>query len=270
MRGSGGLGEREAKQRVVVLMYLGIDATNWIHQLWHAHAGQGVLDAARRRLDALVAEWPASAVVACFDRRSFRHDLDATYKATRGKRDPGLCEVLAQAPEAFSHVATIAAEDGYEADDCLATLGSIGFLRGEKTVLASPDKDLRQCLRDKQVAILRGFKTDRGRVLSPDWFMAADLRDVYGLRPEQWPDYQALVGDSGDNVKGCPGWGEKTAAAVLGKVGTLAACLANPWGVPGISAKQRESLFQFKERAGTVLKLVTLRTDCGAVFDAMR
>lgn len=251
-------------------MYLGIDATNWVHQLWHAHGGRGVLDAARRRLDACLREWQPSTVVACFDRRSFRHGLEPAYKSTRGERDPGLVKALEDAPGVFAGLCTIAAEDGYEADDCLATLGQLGRWHGVKTVLASPDKDLRQCLSERTVAILRGFGTERGKVVKPEWFTAADLRDVYGLRPDQWADYQALVGDAGDNVKGCPGWGEKTACAVLAKMGTLKECLRNPWGCPGISARQRDALVKFKSRAETVSQLVTLKTDVEAVYDALR
>ena len=267
-------------------MYIGIDGTNWIHQLWHAHGGQGVLEAALRRAQALYSEWHPSLMIACFDRRSFRHDVEPTYKSGRSKRDPALDALLAAAPVRFAEhefdvlepdgkvvkkaVCMKAEQDGYEADDCLATLAWIGRHHGERVVLASPDKDLRQCLWDKQVGILRTFATEGGKVTRPEWFTAADLRDVYGLKPWQWQDYQALVGDRSDSIVGCEGWGEKTAAAVLSKVGTLAKCLENPWACPGLSDKKRDALVRFKARAATVLDLVTLRTSVDAVYDAMR
>lgn len=267
-------------------MYLGIDATNWIHQLWHAHAGQGVLQAALQRAQALYLEWTPDVMIACFDRKSFRHAIASDYKSGRSKRDPALDSLLTEAPAAFANhefiigyedrkpirkaVCMIAAQDGYEADDCLATLAWIGRHHGKRVVLASPDKDLRQCLQEKQVGILRTFTTEAAKVKKAEWFTAADLRDMYGLEPHQWPDFQALVGDRSDSIIGCEGWGEKTAAAVLSKVGTLAKCLANPWQCPGLSDKKRDALFAFKPRAATVLDLVTLRTNVDVIYDAMR
>jgi 5'-3' exonuclease len=251
-------------------MYLGIDATNWIHQLWHAHGGRGVMDAALRRVEALIAEFSPSATIACFDRRSFRHGLEPTYKSGRGERDPGLDVVLSEAPAAMAELCTVAVADGYEADDCLATLAWIGRHHGVRTVLASPDKDLRQCLVDQRVGILKSFRTESGKLKDVEWFGAADLRTKYGLEPWQWPDYQALVGDTSDSIKGADGWGEKTASRVLAKMGTLKSCFENPWGCPGISDRQRDALLKFKPRAATVLQLVTLQTDVEAVYDAMR
>ena len=251
-------------------MYLGIDGTNWIHQLWHANAGRGVLDAVLRRIEALIAEFQPSTTIACFDRRSFRHGLEPTYKSGRGEREPGLDAVLQEAPAKIAELCLVCQEDGYEADDLLATLAWIGRHAGARTVLASPDKDLRQCLVEQRVGILRTFRTEAGKVKDLEWYGAADLRTKYGLEPWQWPDYQALVGDTSDSIKGADGWGEKTAARVLAKMGTLKNCFANPFGCPGITNRQRDSLVKFRARAETVLRLVTLQTDVTAVYDAMR
>jgi len=123
---------------------------------------------------------------------------------------------------------------------------------------------------EHRVGILRSFRTESGKVKDVEWFGAGDLRAKYGLEPWQWPDYQALVGDASDSIKGADGWGEKTACRVLAKLGTLQKCFENPWGCPGISDRQRDSLLQFRKRAETVLRLVTLQTDVTAVYDAMR
>jgi 5'-3' exonuclease len=95
------------------------------------------------------------------------------------------------------------------------------------------------------------------------------LFDDYGLSAAQWPEYQMLVGDRGDSIAGCDGWGEKTAAKALEKMKTLEECWKNPWLVP-CSNKQRGALILFRKRADLVRQLVTLRTDCSAVWDAMR
>lgn len=251
-------------------MILGVDATNWVHVSWHARGGRGVVQAVCDRLQALVDEMNPAAVVCCFDRRSFRHALVPGYKSGRKEKDASLVADLAAVEKAVLQFkdATVAAEDGFEADDCLATLARWGRLANERTVIASPDKDLRQCL-GGPVILLRSFATEGGRPVKPDWYSHTRLFDETGLHANQWVDYQALVGDRGDAIDGCKGWGEKTAAAALVKCGSLAEMFKNPWAVP-CTDKQRGALIDFRKRAPLVLDLVTLRTEVSAVWDAMR
>jgi DNA polymerase I len=251
-------------------MLLGIDATNWVHSLWHAQRGKGVITALLQRIECLITAIRPRHVVCCFDRRSFRHDRYPAYKATRKEKDCTLVQDLADAPAAVMDLATIATEDGYEADDCLASLAALGQRLGEKVVLASPDKDLLQCLVDGQVTILRSFvRCSDGSFKEPVWQMADWLREKTKFSPQQWPDYQALCGDSGDNVPGCPGWGEVTSLAALQPAGSLAECFRNPWSLP-ITPRQQASLLKFRGQAELMLELVTLRTDVSAVVDAIR
>jgi DNA polymerase-1 len=249
-------------------MILGIDGTNWVHVLWHAKGGQGVVDAVVDRARALVEKLQPSAAVACFDRRSFRHGLVDGYKGDRKPRPEELTKALADAETAIGTLCTVAAEDGYEADDGLATMAAWGKQAGLEVILASPDKDLRQCL-GGGCRLLRSFKLANGEATQGEWYTEMSLFDEYGLQASQWVEYQMLVGDRGDAIDGCPGWGEKTAAKVLGQCKTLEACWANPWAVP-CTDKQRSSLIAFRERAELVRELVTLQTDVPAVWDAMR
>ena len=108
---------------------------------------------------------------------------------------------------------------------------------------------------------------------SPDWQTARELEiaeKTLGLRPSCWADYQCLVGEPGDNVSGCPGWGEKTAARLLAKAGNIASMLRDPWAL-NCTRSQLTSL-QNWAKAGmeTALRLVTLKRDCPAVLDALR
>lgn len=262
-------------------LYLGIDGTNWIHQLWHAMSASKpdqVLDAAMRRLAAIVnwVESPdrkprleCSQVLVCFDRRSFRADLSPCYKGTRPPKPQGLIETLAKAEPAFDRQATSAAVDGYEADDLLATLAQVAVQSGAQCILASPDKDLRQCLRSGQVSILASCSVQRGVMVSPDWWKASRLQEDYGLRPEQWADYQALVGEKGDNVEGCASVGPKTAAAMLEQCGSLPEILRNPWAAP-CTDRQRTALFAWRPKAQLAMHLVTLRRDVVELYDYLR
>lgn len=263
-------------------IWLGVDGTNWIHQLWHAMAGSKpgqVVDAAVRRLTAIV-EWiedeerkPRSScpqILVCFDRRSFRSELSPQYKANRGPKLDGLVETLALAERVISRdYGTVAAVDGYEADDLLATFAAYGVQSNVQVILASPDKDLRQCLVAGAVSILPAPKVERGRLAKPDWLTADGLQRATGLRPDQWPDYQALVGERGDNVEGCPTIGPKTAATMLAQCGSLVEMLRNPWAAP-CTSRQRNALFAWRPKAELALRLVTLRRDVEAVWDYLR
>lgn len=250
-------------------MILAIDATNWIHSLWHAQGGRGVLNSVTTRIEALTDRFQPAHVVACFDRRSFRHDLWPTYKAGRKEKPEGLLRDLAEGPSHLAQWASICAEDGYEADDCLASLATAGRKIGQKIVIASPDKDLHQCLIENQVTILKKIGL-RGRdVECCQWYTATQLLNETGLIAAQWPDFQALCGDSTDNVPGCPGWGEVTSLKALAQAGSIANMLRNPW-VLSVTPKQRTKLLNFKSQAEIMLQLVTLKTDVAAAWDCLR
>ncbi len=248
--------------------WLGIDATNWVHVLWHAQGGRRVVPAVVERAKALIERLEPQHAIACFDRHSFRHALSPRYKASRAEKDEGLLEALKETEAALSDVCEIAAQEPFEADDCLATLAALGTRCEIRVIVASPDKDLRQCL-SEHVLILRKFVLSRGQVGDGDWYRASDLWEKYGLRPDQWPDYQALCGDRGDGVSGCEGWGPVTVQRALQKCGSLANLLENPWKVR-CSDRQRGALVKFRKQAETELQLVTLKTNVEAVFDALR
>lgn len=263
-------------------MILVIDANNELHKIWHANSGLNVVPTCCNRIRALIDHLRPSDVFACFDSRSFRHDLIEThnaaggtipeYKAARPDRDPALDDAIAAAPLAFGQAGAMPVhEDGYEADDLLATFAHIGSFFRDKVVLASGDKDLRQCLVDGLVTQLRAFGTFAGNIQADklEWFTTTTLLEKYGLVPGQWPDYQTLVGDSTDGIGGCPGWGEKTAAAALVKCGSLDRMIADPWAVP-CTQSQRTKLLAFRPLVELTRRLVTLRVDSGAVMDAMK
>jgi 5'-3' exonuclease len=249
-------------------MILGIDGTNWVHVLWHAKSGRGVVEAFTDRALAVLAALDPRAAVCCFDRRSFRHGLVPTYKSSRKPRDESLTAALHECERSAAELMTVAAEDGAEADDGLATLANWARQAGEDCVIASPDKDLRQCLAGR-VKLLRNFSVRDGRPVNGDWYTQMLLFDELGLDARQWIDYQMLTGDRGDSIDGCKGWGEKTAAAALAKCKSLEAMFASPWTVP-CTDRQRGQLIEFRKRADLVRQLVTLRTDVESVFDALR
>jgi len=180
----------------------------------------------------LLREQGATHVGCATDRviRSFRNDLYAEYKTEAGVPP----ELLAQFPiaeaaiEALGLVLWPMVE--YEADDAIAAAAD-RFATDpavERIVICTPDKDLAQCVRDQRIVLW-----DRRRDLVYD---DAGVRAKWGVDPGSVADRLALVGDAADGYPGLPGWGEKSAAAVLWRYGLLEGIptSAAEWDVGGV------------------------------------
>ncbi|MFI5045493.1 MAG: 5'-3' exonuclease H3TH domain-containing protein [Acidimicrobiia bacterium] len=197
---------------------------------------------------------------------SLRNDLWPGYKTSAGVPP----ELLAQFPlledglEALG--VTVWAMVELEADDALASAAAVARAdpRVERAVICTPDKDLGQCVDDPVVVQL-----DRRKGLEID---EAGVRQRFGVGPASIPDYLALVGDSADGFPGLPGWGAKSASAVLARFEHLDAIPDDPseWGmtVRG-AAKLAATLAAGRDAAALFLDLATLRTtaDVGDVDD---
>jgi DNA polymerase-1 len=102
---------------------------------------------------------------------------------------------------------TAVVAEGGEADDCIASLAE-RFKTERPVVIVGSDKDLRQCLDSGVVMWDPGLKADKITTLE-------SFIEETGLHPSIWPDYQALIGDSSDNIPGVPGVGPKTAQKLM-------------------------------------------------------
>lgn len=208
---------------------------------------------------ALLTKGGATHVACAFDHviTSFRNDLYAGYKTGEGV-DPAL---LAQFPIAEEAVAALGVVVWpmveFEADDAIAAAAA--RFRGEpgveQIVIGSPDKDLAQMVDGDTIVCW-----DRRREIVYD---EPAVVQKYGVRPASIPDYLALVGDSADGYPGIPGWGAKSAAAVLARYGHLEAIPGDPaaWGLGNRAARLSESLRANWDEAMLFRRLSTLRGD---------
>jgi len=161
---------------------------------------------------------------------SFRNDLFAGYKSSAGMPPEllGQFPIAEQAIEALGVVLWPMVE--FEADDAIAAAADRWDTADgvDRIVICTPDKDLAQCVRDSRV-VLR----DRRRAITYD---ADAVVGKWGVAPTSIPDLLALVGDSSDGYPGLPGWGAKSAAAVLAVYGSLEAIprRASEWRVPSL------------------------------------
>ena len=146
----------------------------------------------------------------------------------------------------------------FEADDALAAAAAAAALdeRVERVIICTPDKDLAQCVRGTRVVQMNR----RTRAIRDEAGVVAQ----FGVPPESIPDFLALVGDAADGFPGLPGWGVKSAAAVLARFGHLESIPAdwNTWHVDVVSAGSLAgTLARERDHAYLFRTLATLRTD---------
>ena len=197
---------------------------------------------------------------------SFRNDLWETYKTGEGV-EPLLKEQFPMLEDALTALGvTVWPMVDYEADDALASAAVVAAAddRVEQVIICTPDKDLGQCVGGKVVQL------DRRR----DTLLDADgVREKFGVPPASIPDWLALVGDTADGFPGLPGFGAKTAAALLARFGHIEGIPADPlaWGVAGVRGAERlaATLAAGRAVAARFKDLATLRLDApvGTVDD---
>jgi 5'-3' exonuclease len=190
---------------------------------------------------------------------SFRNDLWADYKDGSGI-DPDLWAQFPWLEDALEALGvTVWPMVDVEADDALAAAAAVADAddRVERVIIATPDKDLAQCVVGDRVV-----QYDRR---SQQFRDAAAVEEKYGVPPESIPDWLALVGDSADGFPGLPGWGAKSAANVLRRYGHIEDIPGAPgqWDVPGLrgAAKLAATLADEYERALLFRRLAILETD---------
>jgi len=154
-----------------------------------------------------------------FDRPTptFRHDMFEDYKAQRPATPEELRSQIKRVHELVEafHIPVFEI-DGFEADDVLGTLSRQADEQGIETIIVTGDNDMLQAVSSQ----VRAFAPRRG-FTDTVLYDAEAVEQKYGIRPEQLPDFKALVGDVSDNIPGLPGIGEKTATRLLQQYASL-------------------------------------------------
>ena len=147
------------------------------------------------------------------------------YKANR----PPTPELLVQQLEPLHKIIAslgvpLHVSEGCEADDCIAAL-TTRFAPTMPVVIIGADKDLKQCLGPSVMLWDPAAKDEKITTLQ-------SFREETGMEPASWPDYQALVGDSSDNIPGIAKIGPKTASALIQEFSTLESIFSRLAAVP--------------------------------------
>ena len=205
---------------ILDVSFLAHRANYAIGELEHDGHGTSVLFGLMRDMSIWKEMFSTERFVFCFDtRRSKRQEIYQPYKQNRKPKDDETEEeklarqrfreqVLRLREEDLYKLGfrNVLWEDGYEADDVMASVCFYSVPKGDQAIVITSDADLLQVI-SPTVSV---FDPGSGRRKTYQWFVRQ-----YGLSPCQWADVKAMAGCSGDNVRGIEGVGEKTAISYL-------------------------------------------------------
>jgi DNA polymerase I len=200
---------------------------------------------------------PKSTVVVWDAGSSGRKEVYSEYKAQRSSRPDLLREqwpALEPLVDAFGY--RNLKVDGYEADDVIASIAEVAKIQDPpiEVMVVTGDRDAYQLV-DEQVRIMT---TSRG-ITDTKVYDRQGVIDRYGIPPELVPDFIGLKGDTSDNIPGVPGIGDKTAADLLQRFGSLEGVLDSIDDISG--AKRKENLTNHAEDARVSKHLATAKRD---------
>ncbi len=183
------------------------------------------------------------------------------YKANREKMPDDLREsipYIIRLIEAFN--IPIYGVEGYEADDVIGTLSKKAEQQGFITYMMTPDKDFGQLVTDKVLLYKPAKFGEPAQVWGPK-----EVCERYGISdPKQLIDILGLWGDAADNIPGIPGIGEKTAAQLVQKYGSVENLIAHADELKG---KQKENVINFAEQGMMSKMLATINLEVPVEFD---
>jgi len=195
-------------------------------------------------------------IAAAFDLpgKTWRHEADVTYKATRKPMPDELRPQFERVKELLERFGVpMYSLPGYEADDVIGALSRQGEAAGLEVIIVSGDLDPLQLVTPN----IKLFTTRLG-FQNTVVYDEAKIDERYGLRPSQMVDFKALKGDTTDNIPGVPGVGEKTAAKLIAENGNLESVYAD---TTRFTPKLREGLEAHREQVFKSREMATIVTD---------
>jgi DNA polymerase-1 len=202
------------------------------------------------------------AVVLDKGRPTLRIAKDAAYKAHRPEMPDDLRVQIGRCREFIDAFGLPLFElEGYEADDVLGALARQAAEQGVETYLVSLDSDIAQLVGPNvHLYMYRPYQRDSVVYETPE-----DVRERYGVWPEQMPDLKGLKGDTSDNIPGVPGIGDKTAVKLIQQFGSVAGVLEH---VDEIEPQRlRELLRSHREQALLSRELAMIDADAPVTLD---
>lgn len=262
---------KKQNEKTLVLL----DAHAILHRAYHAlpnfsssrGEATGALYGLSTMLMKIVNDFKPHYIVACFDvpEPTYRHDAYDEYKAGRAKTDNELISQIIKAKEVFSAFSVPVYEKaGFEADDILGTIvEQTKKDKNLKIIIASGDMDTMQLVDKDKVSVYTLKKGIKETVL----YNEDRMKERFGFPPDLLPDFKGLSGDPSDNIPGVRGIGEKTATALIQKIGSVEKIIKTakekPEKLEGVGIKPRiiNLLTENEEEAIFSKMLATIRRD---------
>jgi len=195
--------------------------------------------------------------------KTFRHEADERYKATRKPMPDELRPQFERVKEILTSFGVpMYSVPGYEADDVIGALAKQADADGLEAIIVSGDLDPLQLVTPN----VKLFTTRMG-FQNTVVYDEARIAERYGLKPSQMVDFKALKGDTTDNIPGVPGVGEKTAAKLVAENGNLEGVYAD---LTRFTPKLRESLGANKEQVFKSRVMATIVTELPVRLDVER
>jgi 5'-3' exonuclease len=195
------------------------------------------------------------AVVMCFGLESavYREEAFPAYHADRPPMPDDLAYQWSQAPALYEALGWVVEDtDVFEADDVMGTLAAAEAAAGGTALILTGDRDMFQCATGDVHILLQQRGKEGPEEMGPD-----EVRGRYGIDPPLVPDFIALRGDPSDGIPGAKGIGEKTAADLLRRHGSLEAAIE---GAVRERPAVRRALFEQADDLRKFKDLATLRT----------
>lgn len=211
----------------------------------------------------IVKDHRPDAMLVAFDRPepTFRHEMDAEYKAQREAAPDILRQQMGLVREVLDALGITSVDlAGWEADDIIATVTEHAVAAGHDVLVVTGDRDSYQLVRDPHVKVLYNKRGVSDYALYDE----AGIAERTGVTPAQYVDYAAMRGDPSDNLPGVPGIGEKTAAKLITTYGDLDGIFAN---VDAQTPKIRAGLIEHEQRVRTNAAMMVLRRDAPVDVD---
>ena len=209
-----------------------------------------------RMLIRLLKDYHPDGIAVAWDvsRQTFRTESFPEYKAQREKAPDHFRSQLPLMDEVLQTLdITQLREEGFEADDIIATLTRNGTAAGWEILIVTGDRDAFQLI-EKTVKVVYTRRGISDIVLADEGY----VEEKYGIRPDQYVEYAALRGDTSDNLPGVPGVGEKTASRLIAEHGDLDNLFLS---VTDLTPKLKENLAAHREQVFLNRELMRLVDD---------
>ncbi len=242
-----------------------VDGSSYLYRAFHAmpdlradpadpsSPATGAIRGMVNMLQKLRKDFRADYAACVFDAKgpTFRDDMYPAYKATRSPMPPDLRSQIEPVHEVVGLMGwPVLTVPGVEADDVIGTLACMASAQGIEVIISSGDKDLSQLV-DQHITVIDTMNNKRRDL--------AGVEAEFGVPPRLMVDYQALVGDTVDNVPGVPKCGPKTAVKWLLEYGSLDNLVAHAADIKGVVGDNLRASLDWLPQGKA---LVTIKKDC--------